>query len=111
MFQAQAFRWAGRPDPDLNVYKFFNSKYANIRSSNYTQFSNPEMDKLLDQAAQIPDQGKRKVLYSEISALLAKEMPYDFLFAASFFNITSKHVHGMIPVPDGLARVRNVWLD
>jgi len=110
-FQAQIFRWAGRPDPDLNVYKFFYSKYANVRSSNYTQFNNPTMDKLLDEASQAIDQGKRKAIYAQVSGLLAKEMPYNYLFAASFFNITAKQVHGVVPVPDGLVRVRNVWLD
>ncbi len=110
-FQAQVFRWAGRPDPDLNVYKFFYSKYANERSSNYTQYSNPEMDSLLDQGSETLDAAKRKEIYVKVSELLAKDMPYNFLFAASFFSITSSRVHGVEMVPDGLDRLRTVWLD
>jgi peptide/nickel transport system substrate-binding protein len=110
-FQAEIFRWAGRPDPDGSVYKFFNSKYATVRSSNYTQYANPEMDRLLDAGVHELDRGKRKQIYADIAALLAKDVPYDYLFASAFFNITAKKVHGIVPVPDGLARVRNVWLD
>ena len=28
-FQMSLFRWAGRPDPDLNLYRAFHSKFAN----------------------------------------------------------------------------------
>lgn len=110
-FEAQAFRWAGRPDPDLNVYKFFYSKYANERSSNYTQYANPEMDALLDQGSAMLDPTKRKAIYVKVSELLARDMPYNFLFAASFFNITSSRVQGVEAVPDGLVRLRTVWLN
>ena len=110
-FEAQAFRWAGRPDPDLNVYKFFYSRYANERSSNYTQYSNPEMDKLLDQGNETLDPARRKEIYAKVSELLARDVPYNFLFAASFFIITSSRVQGVESVPDGLVRMRTVWLD
>ena len=110
-YQAEIFRWAGRPDPDGSVYKFFYSKYATVRSSNYTAYTNPAMDKLLDAGLHELDQAKRQKIYADVSGLLAQDVPYSYLFAAQFFNITAEKVHGLVPVPDGLARVRNIWLD
>jgi peptide/nickel transport system substrate-binding protein len=110
-YQAEIYRWAGRPDPDPNVYKFFYSKYADERSSNYTAYSNPDMDRLLDEGAQTLDTEKRKDIYRQVSELLAKDSPYAFMFEANFFSISSSKVQGIEAVPDGLIRLRNVWLE
>jgi peptide/nickel transport system substrate-binding protein len=82
-----------------------------VRSANYTAYSNPEMDKLLDAGVETLDPAKRKDVYRQIAELLAKDVPYAFLFEANFFSISSSKVKGIEPVPDGLIRLRNVWLN
>jgi peptide/nickel transport system substrate-binding protein len=57
-FQALALGWSGRIDPDLNIYDFMTTN-GDFNDSGY---SNPEVDRLLEEARTISDEGKRKKL-------------------------------------------------
>jgi peptide/nickel transport system substrate-binding protein len=105
-FDGMYFRWPGRGDPDLNVYQFFSSK--SIR--NYTQYANPEMDRLLETGRSTLDPTTRLAVYKQVSQLLANDGTYLFLFPTTNFFLTSRKLHGLPKVPDGLPRVGQVWL-
>lgn len=111
-FQSALFRWSGRPDPDLNVYGFFHSTIAaRATSANYGQYANPEMDKLLDTGRQESDPAQRLVIYDRVSQLLAKDLPYIFLGYVAGPLISTPKVRGILPVPDSIIRVAEVWKD
>lgn len=110
-YEAMIFRIAGAPDPDLNVYRFFHSQFAPGRSTNFTQYANPEMDALLDEGQRTLDPARRKEIYGRISELIARDVPWAFLFAANFYTVAARQVQGLEPVPDGRIRMRSVWLD
>jgi len=110
-FQMSFFRWAGRPDPDLNLYRAFHSSFANQVSSNYTQFTNPRMDELLEKGRTTLDRDQRKKVYDEASRLLADEVPYLFLFYATFHTVMSAKVHAGPNVADGVMRLHTAWVE
>jgi peptide/nickel transport system substrate-binding protein len=104
-YQAMAFRWAGGTDPDKNVYQFFHTGGA----INLVNYSDPEMDKLLDAGRATVDPAARLKIYRQISDKLAKDLPYLFLNYFENIALASPSVKGLVSVPDGLLRLGPVW--
>ena len=74
-FQAMVFRWAGRADPDFNVYTQFHSKSA----TNLVKYKHPEMDRLLEAGRSTMDPTARVAIYRQVNKLLSSEVPYMLL--------------------------------
>ena len=106
-YQAMLYRWAGRADPDMNVYQFFHSKSL----TNRVNYKNPEMDKLLEEQRTTISQDERMKTYRQINNLLAKDLPYLLLNYFANYSLGSKKAHGIPLVPDGLLRLQTVWKD
>ena len=106
-YQAMLYRWAGGPDPDKNVHSFFHSK----GTTNRVNYKNPEMDKLLDAGRATTDKAERLKIYHQVNNLLAKELPYLFLWYFDNVALVNPQVKGLKPIPDGLLRMHSVWKD
>ncbi len=52
--------------------------------SNYVQYENPELDKLLEQGVLISDMEKRKAVYAKIQEILHEDVPFTPIFAYVF---------------------------
>jgi peptide/nickel transport system substrate-binding protein len=52
--------------------------------SNYVQYENPALDKLLEEGVLISDMQKRKAVYYKIQAILAEDVPFAPIFAYTF---------------------------
>jgi peptide/nickel transport system substrate-binding protein len=52
--------------------------------SNYVQYENPELDKLLDEGVLISDLQKRKAVYAKIQEILHEDLPFAPIFAYMF---------------------------
>jgi len=105
-FEAMLLGWSGRIDPDLNIYDFVVTD-GNFNASGY---SNPEVDKLLNEARTTSDRARRKELYDQVMEILHEEVPYVFLFHS---NLTTDFamqptVQGFEPYPDGILRLAGV---
>jgi peptide/nickel transport system substrate-binding protein len=98
-------RWTQRPDPDGLLYILFHSKgYANT-----TGYKNEKVDSLLEQARQNFDQATRKKLYSEVQAILAREIPMLPLFFSVEYAALRENVQGFEWIPDQIPRFRDLW--
>jgi peptide/nickel transport system substrate-binding protein len=98
-------RWTQRPDPDGLLYILFHSKgYANT-----TGYKNDRVDALLEQARQNFDQAERKKLYSEVQAIIAREIPMLPLFFSVEYAALRDNVQGFEWIPDQIPRFRDVW--
>lgn len=62
---------AGIPDPTA-----IEEVYRTGGAANYTGYSNPEVDALLDDASSLVDIEERKPLYSEVQRILAEDLPF-----------------------------------
>jgi peptide/nickel transport system substrate-binding protein len=72
-------------DPDYTARchsKQIPAKYGT--GSNYVQYENPELDKLLEEGVLISDMEKRKAVYDKIQEILLEDVPFAPIFAYMF---------------------------
>jgi peptide/nickel transport system substrate-binding protein len=60
-------------DADFCTYPFFHSSQADGKGSNFYNYKNPDLDKLLESARSITDETVRKKLYKQVAELVRDE--------------------------------------
>jgi peptide/nickel transport system substrate-binding protein len=105
-FQALFLGWSGRIDPDLNIYDFTVTN-GDFNDSGY---SNPEVDKLLNEARTTSDRARRKELYGQVMEILHEDVPYVYLYHNNQTTDFAMQptVQGFEPYPDGILRLAGV---
>jgi len=93
-FQAAYLSWDLDPDPD--PYGLFHSARFPPVGQNFIFYSNPESDRIMDEARREFDQSKRKALYWRLNEILADEQPYTWVIQPSLKWGISKRVHGVV---------------
>jgi peptide/nickel transport system substrate-binding protein len=102
VFKGMSFiGWSGRIDPDGNTYDF---NYTG-RPNNDGQYSNPDVDKLLDQQRQSSDTGERTTALRKAEQIYVADDPSRpwFRFGVAQ-QLTSTKVQGLAPYPDQIPR-------
>ena len=102
-FEASPVGWSGRADPDQNIYAFHYTK-GGFNNSGY---SDPAMDKMLDQSRRVTGQ-ERAAAYTQIMAKLREDLPYLYLYYPSNTLAYSNKVKGLVNDPDGMIRLAGV---
>lgn len=99
----EAFRigWSGRVDPDGNIYQFVHTN----GSLNDAGFSNPRLDRLLDDA-RAAGPAARKRLYTDAVRLIRRNRPIIYLYHAVTRDGVKKNVVGVQLFGDGLIRAQ-----
>jgi peptide/nickel transport system substrate-binding protein len=106
-FQATIQGTGGNTDPDVWLYEPFHTG----GSKNYTNYSNPEVDKLLDEGRQTADQEERKRIYQEAQAIIATDGPMAFLYNMNQTEAWQSYVKGFYHVPTmNLQALTQTWL-
>ena len=100
-FQAYMIGWSGRADADGNMWALMHSKGA----FNYGHHSNPEMDKLLDDARVATAVADRRAIYAKVWEIQRRDLPLIYLYSTRNIVGTQKTVQGLSVVPDGLLRL------
>src|SRR2546423_3012599 len=99
-YQAYLIGWSGRTDPDGNSYIFHKTKAP----QNLSGFSNPDVDKALDDARLTSDPAKRKAIYETTAKIVNSETPILYLYHRKVLIAHTTRLEGFVPVPDGLGR-------
>ncbi|HLW58626.1 MAG TPA: ABC transporter substrate-binding protein [bacterium] len=98
--------WTPRPDPHGLAYILWDSKgYAD--SSHY---SNPQVDKLLEDASATYDRKVRTKLYRQAERLIVDDASYVFYYASPDYAITRRDVQGFRYGFDLIPRVAGAWV-
>jgi peptide/nickel transport system substrate-binding protein len=105
-FQLGQAGWSGRVDPSGNVFQYVSCK----GSLNDGKFCDAKLDGLLNQARQDTDEAKRKALYAQFLQGMQAQRPIFYLFYLPWTFGVQKRVHGFVPYPDGLIRLKGVTL-
>jgi peptide/nickel transport system substrate-binding protein len=100
-YQAFLLDWSGRIDPDGNSYIFHKTKAP----QNYSAYSNPEVDKALDDARLVTDMAQRKAIYEKITKQILEDEPIIYLYHRKNLIVHTTRLEGYKPMPDGLVRV------
>lgn len=83
--------WGSPHDPDDHTYKVFGTG----KGSNYSGYSNEEVDEALTKARETMNQEERSVYYDAFQEALTKEMPYTFIAYIDAPYVISKKISGM----------------
>ncbi|MHB1407966.1 MAG: ABC transporter substrate-binding protein [Desulfitobacteriaceae bacterium] len=90
---SQMFRlaWgADYPDPDNFLYALYTKAQAGL--NNDTFYSNPDVEKLLDQGRVETDQAKRNAIYQQAEQKIVDDAPAAWLFNTTYMHLFSKNV-------------------
>ena len=103
-FQAFLIGWSGRVDADGNMWQLLHTG----GTFNYGHWSNPEADRLLDQARTLADSQARRALYAQFWAVERRDMPLIYLWISKNIVGMKNSLERFVQVPDGLIRVRGL---
>ncbi|MBU1247579.1 MAG: peptide-binding protein, partial [Proteobacteria bacterium] len=104
-FDAVILAWSVPPDPDIHA--IWHSK-ADARL-NFTRYSNPEVDTLLDAGRATLDQAERKRIYWKVQEYLYEDQPYCFLYVSKSLPIVNRRIQGVEPAPSGIGHNSEWW--
>lgn len=105
-FESELGSFTPRPDPDGVVYDHFATK----GSTNWVKYSNPEVDKLLEQERTLPLGPDRVKTLQQAEKLIVADAPWAFLVFQNKTTAFSTKVHGLPAIPDTMFRFKTVWL-
>jgi peptide/nickel transport system substrate-binding protein len=81
-------------EPDNVYYPDYHTEIGKKRTANYSGFSHPEVDRLLDEGRTTLNQEKRKQIYRKVMEIINEELPeIDLAFVSRYFGYRS-HVKG-----------------
>ncbi len=99
-FQLATMKWVGTTDPD--IYKTaFHSQEIPPKGRNRGSYSNPTVDKLVDQGRGIEDTRKRIDHYKKVQKIIYDEMPMVPLWYEFEVAVASSKVKGYVPSKNG----------
>jgi peptide/nickel transport system substrate-binding protein len=98
--------WSGRMDADGNTFQFLHTGQGN----NFTGYSNPEVDALLERGRALTDIGGRRVVYQRVWEALRRDLPITYLYSPRNIVAMTAKLNGFRPVPDGLIRIQGLAL-
>ncbi|PNR92988.1 ABC transporter substrate-binding protein, partial [Petrotoga sp. 9PWA.NaAc.5.4] len=99
---------SGSIDPDIQFYRTFHSG----GSTNVFLYSNPIVDKLLQDGRTEIDVSKRIQIYNQLQKILVKESPILFLYSPNIIYAGQNYVEGFTPLAnESLIFLRETWLN
>ncbi|TWT02682.1 ABC transporter substrate-binding protein [Reyranella sp. CPCC 100927] len=106
-FDVIGWRIVDFPDPDVQMFANFHTG-SPVALANY---SNPELDKLLQRARVTPDEAKRTEDYCAISRIINQEAIWFWTFQNTYYAMAKAKVKGVPKLYGGVIDVSNAWLD
>ena len=100
-FQLYSLRWIGytNQDPDIFEDVFHSASFAPKRA-NRGYYSNPQVDRLLEEGRRTFDQSERQRIYADVQRILARDLPYIDLW---YMDNVLVHTHRVKNVEIGIS--------
>ncbi len=105
-FQAALLGWSGRIDPDGNMYAWFHTGGG----FNSMQYSNPQVDTLLDNARATSDQAQRTTDYQQAQQMILQDASYVFINHGVSIQATTSNLKNFTLLPTGIMNFSQVYL-
>jgi 4-phytase/acid phosphatase/peptide/nickel transport system substrate-binding protein len=106
-FDVIGWRIVDFPEPDVQMYANFHSG-SPVNLANYT---NPELDKLLEDARVTPDEPKRIELYCAASRIINQNATWFWTFQNTYYAMAKAKVKGVPKLFGGVIDVSGAWLE
>jgi len=109
-FVASLYRFTGRSD-HISIPTRFSIRIRRRRAFLELYALQKQPDRCVARAG-MTETGleARRAIYAKISAILAQDLPYVFLFHPADGVVVGKKVQGFTAMPDGLVRLSEIWL-
>lgn len=109
-FQMFALGWVTNTgDADYGLYETFHSSRPTW--ANTTRYSNPEVDKLLEEAHTSVDPEVRKNAYAQVQKILVEEAPEIFMWNGEEILAARSNVKGIVLAPSGRHNFATVYFE
>jgi peptide/nickel transport system substrate-binding protein len=100
-FQMYSLKWiGGNEQPEMFNYVFSTASFT-PKGANRGHYSNPQLDALLDDAAQSIDANKRREDYSKAQQILARDLPAINLWYLDTIVVHNRRLTHVLPTPSG----------
>jgi peptide/nickel transport system substrate-binding protein len=109
-FDVALAQYSSQGDPALGIARAFVSSSIGRALGNGSGYSNPEIDKMFDEAEVAPNQDARGAIYKKIQIKLAADLPVITLRESEFFDGQSVDVRGL-ETEESKPMWRDAWLD
>lgn len=95
-FQLYFLQWTGGSlaDPDI-LRRVFHSNQVPPAGFNRGHYSNPDVDRLLDEASASLDDQRRLALFQEVQRIVARDVPYISLWYKTNFAVAQRSLTGV----------------
>ncbi|MHB8382068.1 MAG: ABC transporter substrate-binding protein [Candidatus Binataceae bacterium] len=103
-FQLTSLQWVGIEDPNYYYMVFDSAMTPPHGSTNRGDYSNPQMDALVEAGQRTIDPAARKKIYARVQKLAADDLPYVSLWWINTVAVLNRGVHGFEPYPNGSLR-------
>lgn len=106
-FEAIILGWGLSRDPDC--FDIWHSSKTKPGEFNFINYSNPEVDKLLEKGRSTFDRSERTAAYRRIHQILYDEQPYLFLYVPDALPAVHKRFRGVEAAPIGIGHNFPDW--
>jgi peptide/nickel transport system substrate-binding protein len=100
-FEVLHLGWSGRIDPHGNMFNFLTTE----ASSNYSGYSNADVDRLLREAAQLTDPAARADTYGRVVQIVQRDLPLLYVYRLRNLTAYTTDVAGIETYADGVVRL------
>jgi peptide/nickel transport system substrate-binding protein len=99
-FQLFFLQWSGGSlaDPDI-LRRVFHSNQVPPAGFNRGHYSNPQVDRLLNEASASADEERRLALFQEVQRIVARDVPYISLWYKTNFAVAQRTLTGVHLTP------------
>jgi len=95
-FQLYSLRWVGYSNQDPDIFEdAFHSASFPPKRANRGHYSNPEVDRLIEEGRRTVDQQKRQQIYAKVQSILARDLPYINLWYMDNVMVHSTRVQNL----------------
>ena len=106
-FDITGWRIVDFPEPDVQMYANFHTGSP----VNLSQYSNPELDKLLEEARVTADVPKRIELYCGVTRIINQQATWFWTFQNTYYAMAKAKVKGVPKLYGGNIDVSEAWLE
>lgn len=92
-FDAITLGWTSGIETDL--YQMFHSSQMKDNGDNRISYSNPKLDKLIEEARRTVDESTRMPLWQQAEHILYEDQPYTFLMRRKNLLFVDKRIHNL----------------
>ncbi len=103
---ANSWRQWGESDPDA-----YSSRLTTGGVANFAQFTDPDMDKCMEEARNLVEEAKRAEVYKKCQRIIIEKVPYGEVWFSPYAIVVSKKLKGWEPHWFNRIKLRDVWLD